>query len=307
MNASPELFVTLPTKGRKVRICYQTFGDPSDSAVILIAGHAGSMLDWCDELIPLFSPEDSRHFIIRYDHRDTGLSTEFPVPGLYTTSEMTDDVEGLADHLGLNSKGFHVVGASMGGGIATMLAARRPQQVRSLTLLYTTPGPSEELPVKNILDLGIQPTIAGFGNERETHIRNGITLYNGLTTKPPSPEERQEFEARIARVVDRDTRGGTLYSKAPNHGAASFGNWPGIKPLKQIKCPTTVIQAANDQIFGVEHGETLAREIEKAEYVLFEDVGHELPWRIWKPLAETFLKTWKRGDEEWTKAAESKE
>ncbi|KAM6536349.1 hypothetical protein FALCPG4_002357 [Fusarium falciforme] len=303
MNASPELFVTLPAK-RRVRICYQTFGDPEDSAVILIAGHAGSMLDWCDELIPLFSPEGSRHFIIRCDHRDTGLSTEFPVPGGYTISDMADDVEGLADHLGLNTKGYHVVGASMGGGIATLVAARRPQQVRSLTLLYTSPGPSEELPVKDVLNLGLQPTIAGFGDGRETHIRNGIILYNGLTTKEPSPEERQQFEARIARIVERDMRGGTLYSKNANHGAASFGHWPGTKPLNQIKCPATVIQAANDQIFGVEHGETLAREIEKAEYILFEDVGHELPWRIWKPLAETFLKTWKRGDNEW---AESKE
>ncbi|EEU37768.1 uncharacterized protein NECHADRAFT_105719 [Fusarium vanettenii 77-13-4] len=306
MNASPELFVDIPSK-RKVRICYQTFGDPADSAVILIAGHAGSMLDWSDKLIPLFSPEVSRHFIIRYDHRDTGLSTEFPVPGGYTILDMADDVEGLANHLGLNEKGFHVVGASMGGGIATLVAARRPQQVRSLTLLYTSPGPSEQLPVKDVLNLGLQPTIAGFGDGRDTHIRNGIILYNGLTTKEPSPEERQRFEAGIARVVDRDMRGGTLYSKHANHGAASFGHWPGIKPLNEIKCPATVIQAANDQIFGVEHGETLAREIEKAEYVLFEDVGHELPWRVWKPLAETFLKTWKRGDDEWAEGAESKE
>ncbi|KAF5025090.1 hypothetical protein F66182_2859 [Fusarium sp. NRRL 66182] len=80
MNASLELFVTL---ANRVRICYQTFGDPSDPAVILVPGNAGNMLEWPEGLIGqlLTASNGKKRFIVRFDQRDTGLSTEFPVPG----------------------------------------------------------------------------------------------------------------------------------------------------------------------------------------------------------------------------------
>lgn len=98
MDASEELFVTLSTG---VRICYQTFGDPSNPAIVFITGHSGSMLEWQEDMIELFNPAGGpQHYIIRFDNSDTGLSTEFPVPGGYTLEDMAGDIEGLVDHLG---------------------------------------------------------------------------------------------------------------------------------------------------------------------------------------------------------------
>lgn len=158
MDASEELFVTLSTR---VRICYQTFGNPSNPAVVLISGHSGSMLGWHEDMIKLFNPTDGpRHYIIRFDNRDTGLSTEFPVPGGYTLEDMAGDIEGLVDHLGLPSVGFHIVGLSMGGHLASILAARRRREVRSLTLLYASPGTRANIPLNETafsLNMGFLP------------------------------------------------------------------------------------------------------------------------------------------------------
>ncbi|KAH7142863.1 Alpha/Beta hydrolase protein [Dactylonectria estremocensis] len=293
MDASLELFVTLPTR---VRICYQTFGDPSDPAVVLIMGATCSMLDWREDLLPFFSPDGDRHFLVRFDHRDTGLSTEFPVPGGYTLEHMAGDIEGLVDHLGLGPKGFHVVGTSMGGPLAYMLATRRPQQVKTVTLMFTSPGVSEDFPAGRGVDMGTLPMVPGAGDQKENYIEYSTNLYKLLATEPPSEEERKENEDLIKRIVDRDLKGGTLYSKGLNHRAALWGNWPGEETVRQVKCPATVIQGGKDQFFGPEHGEALARWIEGAEYVLWDDVGHEMPKRIWGRMGEVFLRTWKRGE-----------
>ncbi|KPM39007.1 hypothetical protein AK830_g7555 [Neonectria ditissima] len=293
MDASPELFVTLPNK---VRLCYQTFGNPTDPAVIFIAGHGGSLLEWNEDMLRLFSPAPSRRYLIRFDARDTGLSTEFPVPAGYDLSDMAGDVDGLIAHLGLSSKGVHLVGASMGGPIAYILAARNPQQVRSLTLLYASPGASEELPLKPLMDLPMPPM--GFGDMKREYVKFNMAQYDALVTQP-NAEDRAEYEALVTRVTEREMRAGTLYSKGPNHGAAGFAPRPGVEILKDVTSPSTVIQAAHDQFFGVEHGEALAKGLPNSEYVLLEDVGHELPRRIWGRLAEVLLQTWKRGDDAW--------
>lgn len=302
MALSPELFVILPSG---VRICYQTFGEPSDPAVILIAGNTCSMLDWREELLPLFSPADNPYYLVRYDHRDTGLSTEFPVPSTYTLSDMAGDAEGLADHLGISSKGYHVVGASMGGPIAGIIAARKQQQIKSLTLIYTSPGVSSELPLSERLkeiNIANPPMPTGTAKDRKLYIEYAMNLYHTLSTRKPDEAERLGVEKMMTKVVDREMKHGTLYSKGPNHGAASYSGWPGPEMFRQVKCPSTVIQASMDQFFGPEHGEALAKEIDGAEYVLWEDIGHEWPERVWDRLANVLLQTWDKGEKAWGKS-----
>ena len=291
MDASEELFVTLPNR---VRLCYQTFGDPSHPGVVLIPGHSGSMLAWPEDMIRLFSPPSQPHFIIRFDPRDTGLSTEFPVPANYTLSDMVDDVEGLIDHLDLSSRGFHLFGASLGGTIAYNVAARRPQQVKSLTMALSTPGHSEELPLKEGIDTGMPPM--GFEtNLRQAYIDYYMRWYDGHALRPDETERKGELQ-RAGQITDREMRAGTLFSKGLNHGAAAYGPRPSVEILKDLRCAATVLQAGHDQWFSEDHGKTLANAVQGAEYVLWDDIGHELPERIWPRLAELLLQTWKRGE-----------
>jgi pimeloyl-ACP methyl ester carboxylesterase len=295
MQASDELFVTLPNN---VKICYQTFGDPADPAVILIPGGTGSMRSWPEQMIQLFKPSDGSqsYFVVRFDQRDTGRSKEFPVPADYTVTDMAKDVELLIDHLELGSRGFHLVGISLGGPIAYITAANLAKQVRSLTLLMCSPGATPDLPLGPGVDPGMLPL--GFGDMTNDYIDWTMRLYDLLTTRP-DPEERKAYLVGVAESTKREARSGTLYSKSLNHGAAGYGPRPGVEILQDLKCAATVVQSSNDPFFGVGHGEALAAGIKDAEYILWDDVGHEIPRRIWDRLAGVLTKTWKRGDDQW--------
>ena len=88
--------ITLPDG---VRLCVETFGDPADPAVVLAHGASASMLWWEAELCQRLA--DAGRFVVRYDQRDTGRSTIYPVgePG-YGQTELAHDVLAIMDHLG---------------------------------------------------------------------------------------------------------------------------------------------------------------------------------------------------------------
>src|SRR5580765_5501765 len=115
-----------------ITLCYETFGDPSDPALLLVMGLGTQMVAWHDEFCQGLA--DRGFFVIRYDNRDCGRSTSMkgPVPGFvelltrkpkklaYSLPDMANDAVGLLDHLGIERA--HVVGASMGGMIGQHLA-----------------------------------------------------------------------------------------------------------------------------------------------------------------------------------------
>ncbi|GDY29073.1 alpha/beta fold hydrolase [Gandjariella thermophila] len=88
---------------------------------------------------------DGGRFVIRYDHRDTGRSITYPPDAPdYTGPDLVDDAVGLIDVLAGGRA--HVVGLSMGGGIALSLAIEHPGHVATLTLVSTSSGPADDLP-----------------------------------------------------------------------------------------------------------------------------------------------------------------
>ena len=127
-----------------VDLCVETFGDPADPAILLIAG-ASSSMDWwekgfCERLA------SGHRSVIRYDLRDTGRSVTYE-PGAppYTLGDLADDAAGVLAALDVASA--HVVGMSMGGGVAQVLALDHPDRVASLALIATSPsGRDPDLP-----------------------------------------------------------------------------------------------------------------------------------------------------------------
>jgi pimeloyl-ACP methyl ester carboxylesterase len=114
----------------------ETFGDAGAPAILLISGAAASM-DWWDAEFCRRLAAGGR-FVIRYDHRDTGRSVGYPpgAPG-YTGADLVGDAVGLIDALAGGRA--HVVGLSMGGGIAQYLAIHHGDRVATLTLMSTSP------------------------------------------------------------------------------------------------------------------------------------------------------------------------
>src|SRR5215211_884631 len=134
-----------------VTLCYETFGSPEDPAVLLVMGLGTQMVAWQEDFCRSLAGRG--FFVIRYDNRDTGRSTVLrghKPPGVlelatrrikepaYTLDDMADD--GVRLLAGLGIERAHVVGASMGGMIAQVMAARHPDRVLSLTSIMATTG-----------------------------------------------------------------------------------------------------------------------------------------------------------------------
>src|SRR5258705_10077759 len=120
-----------------VLLCVETFGDPTDPAILLIDGAAASMLWWEAELCQQIAAHD--RFVIRYDQRDTGRSTSWP-PGRpdYSFTDLAEDALGILDALGLDRA--HLVCRSMAGGIGLIAGVDHPDRIASLTFVSTSTG-----------------------------------------------------------------------------------------------------------------------------------------------------------------------
>ena len=136
--------------GGAIKLCYETFGGGTDEPLLLIMGLGTQMIGWPDDFCEQLAGRG--FYVVRFDNRDIGRSTRIhgrpPTPSqllrrqidpvLYTLSDMAADAAGLLRELGLAPA--HVVGASMGGMIAQMLAAQRPESVRSLVSIMSNTG-----------------------------------------------------------------------------------------------------------------------------------------------------------------------
>jgi pimeloyl-ACP methyl ester carboxylesterase len=269
---------------RGVRLCCETFGDSGATPLLLIMG-AGASMDWWEEDFCRRLADGGR-LVIRYDHRDTGQSVSYPPgnPG-YTGDDLVADAVGILAALGLGSA--HVVGMSMGGALAQILALEHPDRVASLTLISTSPaGPSEpDLP--GMTEEG-RARFAAAGepdwSDRERLLDHLVAL-NRAFASPTAPFDDSGTRARWERVLDR-TR--DIRSTLANHELAEgSGRWR--ERLPRLRAPTLVIHGTEDPLFGVEHGAALAREIPDARLLTLEGVGHELPPRVWDVVVPAIL------------------
>ena len=122
-------------------LCSEAFGNPGDPPILLVMGMSASMVWWAEEFCERLA--DERRFVIRYDHRDTGRSVTYP-PGYpaYTASDLVRDAIGVLDAYGLAAA--HIVGVSMGGALAQLLALDFPDRVLSLVLIRTCSAVPED-------------------------------------------------------------------------------------------------------------------------------------------------------------------
>lgn len=261
----------LPVNG--IDLCVQTVGDPHDPALLLISGMSSSMDWWEDEFCERLAA--GGRYVVRYDFRDTGRSTTYPPgqPG-YTGADLRDDAIALLDLLGIERA--HLVGVSMGAGIAQCLAVEHPQRVGTLTLIDTTaaiPGLPDGLP-------GIEPELAAFfesAGERPASDWADRSAVVEMLVEDQRAFMRSGFEeSRVRSLVERVFDRSTDVAAMVNHGQLDDGrDVPGS--LADISAPTLVVHGTADPMFPLAHGEALARAIPDATLLPLDGVGHELP------------------------------
>ena len=241
-------------------------GDP---AVLLVSGADSHCTRWTPDLIRPLADHGFR--VVRYDHRDCGLSTKVSSEIGYTLDDLADDALAVLDEHGIDRA--HVVGRSMGGMVAQVLALDHPRRVETLTLVSTTPG---------------------LGDDRLPSATNWLVEQMAERLFAPPPTTPQQ---RVAWIVEMDEMfSGIRYPVATGdrirvaidevercwypesgHGPAVNSSPSRLDRLGEVTVPTLVVHGTTDPIFSVEHALALAEGIPDSELWLVENLGHEFP------------------------------
>jgi pimeloyl-ACP methyl ester carboxylesterase len=273
------------TKANGIEIEYETFGRKGDPALLLIMGLGAQLTLWPESLCEGLAGQG--FFVVRYDNRDVGLSTDFDkwgVPDLmgafarlmkgekveapYLLGDMAADAIGLLDALDIDRA--HMVGASMGGMIAQVIAGTYPQRTRSLVSIMSTSG-------RIGLPMGKPEAVAMLsslpeGPAREQLIAHGIKL-RSVIGSPGYPTDPARMRALVERNIDR-----RYYpAGAARQYLSIMVSGPRVDLLKTVKVPTLVLHGEDDPLLPVECGRDVASLVPGAKIETFPGWGHDVP------------------------------
>jgi pimeloyl-ACP methyl ester carboxylesterase len=271
-------------------IYYEDMGDKNHPPVLLIMGLGAQLLLWrmgfCERLV------NQGLRVIRYDNRDVGLSSKVtgrhsgakllprmvrsflgrPSPAVYKLEDLADDAAALLDHLDIDRA--HIVGASMGGMIAQIFAARFPRRTKTLGILFSSnnqallppPGPQQ---LRALLQRPADST-------QEAIVGNAVRVAK-IIGSPGYPRPEEQLQADAIEGYER------AYYPAgiARHFAAVLGSGSLLRYDRQITAPTVVIHGKADKLMRPSGGRAIARAIPNARLVLFDGMGHELPEPLW--------------------------
>lgn len=288
-----------------IELAYESWGSESDPAVLLIMGLGAQMLLWPDEFCADLVRRGYR--VIRFDNRDIGLSSKIRIrsvkqnfmvamarfqlglrnPCPYTLYDMAADAVGLMNTLGVERA--HIVGASMGGMIAQIIAAKYPQRVRSLNILFSSNN-QPFLPPPH--PGALLPLIKGPGAKapRDTLLDHSVKVFSriGSPGYPTPPDEIRRFAGEL---MDRSFHPAGV----KRHFLAVMGTG-NLRPLaRQIKAPTLVVHGKSDKLVRPAGGKAIARSIPGARLELVDGMGHDIPKALVSHLAALFAHNFHRG------------
>ncbi|KAG5500485.1 hypothetical protein JKF63_03579 [Porcisia hertigi] len=290
---------TCASTGKRVTICYNTFGDPSHPCLLLVQGLSASLLAYPLRFVQHFV--DQGYYVIRYDNRDTGLSTSFdefgtPAPirlGLprwmsigerlsYNLQDIMEDGIGLLT--ALNIRHAHIFGMSMGGMIVQLMAIHHPERVLSLNIFCSHAGGADTVSpgLLHYARLLVKPR----SNSIEDRVEHMVWLFNYLG-QGTYKKEREEVQIFVTGTYNRS---GNFNDNGKWRQAAAVLRAPSrANGLSKLKCPTLIIHGTKDPLIPVANGYRLAELVPNAKLVIFPRLGHDLPLALLKTIADEVL------------------
>src|SRR5438132_12502215 len=178
-----------------IELEYEAFGERGGAPLLLIGGIGTQMISWDKEFCELLAGRG--FWVIRYDNRDAGLSTWMDGRGEYGLDDMAGDSAGLLDALGVRAA--HVVGTSMGGFIAQLVALNHPDRVLTLTSIMSGPNGEDEVPPT---DEGPAVLLVPAPKTRVERIQVGVWAKRRLLGSADPFDDEYE-RARVTAAVDR--------------------------------------------------------------------------------------------------------
>ncbi len=260
---------------------YETFGNQEDPALLLIMGGNCQGVLWPVEFCERLVKEG--FYVIRYDHRDAGLSTCFNFEeNPYDLMDVAKDAIGLLDFL--NIKKSHLFGISMGGLIAEIMAAHFPERVHSIVIMASTSDirpmnlalqgqPFENgavsSPSENYLSW-VEQFLKIPCETNQDNLEQRVAIWH-LMSGSVAPFDRSLYYALHQESLSRLKRADVQQ----NHFLASARSETLVREVPyQIQAPTLILQGSEDPVFRPDHGEALARAIQGSSYLLVKGMGH---------------------------------
>ena len=269
-----------------IQLCYQDMRDQgqgrlSDQVILLIAGLGEQLGEWPDNFCGLLTGSGYR--VIRYDNRDIGLSENMSGKN-YLLGDMANDAAGLLNTLEIEQA--HVVGMSMGGMIAQILAVQHPQLVTSLCSIMSTSGrpglPGPTVRVQQILTKKTDGSVDGF-------IENWVEGKRRIDS-PAYPADEIELRQRATTNCQRSYKPGGYM----RHLNAINTSGSRVELLDKIGCPTLVLHGAEDPLIPKQCGEDTAKHIKDSRLELINGMGHNLPKELHLRLCNSIVENIKR-------------
>ncbi len=273
-------------KANGIALAYEVSGDAGATPIVLVMGLGMPLVFWPDAVVDGLVKAGYR--VVRLDNRDCGLSQrmveEVHVPiasamarsilGMevhapYTLADMAGDVLGVLDALAITRA--HVVGASLGGMIAQVLAARRPKRVASLVSIMSGSGNpyvsmARPRALSAILHRPERPDDVASVTDHLVHVMGVI----GSRGYPPDAKALRSLCERAARR-GYDTHG------IARQMLAMLASGDRRAELEKIRVPTLVIHGADDPLIPKSAGREVARIVPGAKLLEFDGMGHDLP------------------------------
>ena len=285
-------------KANNIELEYETFGNPSSEPMLLIAGNSAQMLYWREEFCSKLA--ELGFWVIRYDNRDTGLSTKFQdwddvdLSGIfsdiqqgkdvdvpYTIFDMAADAIGILDFLKIDKA--HIFGHSLGAYMSLIIALRYPSRVLTLVPFSTNAG-NLQFPLLTTA-FAFTSSIPDIKTNYEEYITSRVLFQKKLEggVFPFDEEKAREYVTRKIK------RAHSKYTTFRHSIAIRLGG--NLKSqLKDIKIPTLVIQGTEDVIVSVEGGEDTAKSIPGARFLLIDGMGHNYHPLVYKQIINAVVK-----------------
>lgn len=282
-----------------IQIEYERFGPEDRETILLIMGLGGQMTLWpvelCEELVR------RGYHVVRFDNRDIGLSAKFDHAGLpnmealigallsgqkpdapYSLDDMAADAVGLLGALGIDRA--HIVGASMGGMIAQLVAINHPENVLSLTSIMSTTG-NPELPQATPEAMGALMAPAPDPKDVEAVVARGMHTWRTIGS-PGYPTD----DAQLREWILRDFHRSFYPQGILRQMAAIVSNGDRRERLRGVKVPAVVLHGIDDPLVPIDGGRDTAASLKNSELIEVPGMGHDFPLSLVTIFADAITK-----------------
>ncbi|WP_163833063.1 alpha/beta fold hydrolase [Spartinivicinus ruber] len=281
-----------------IKLAYESWGEPGKPTILLVMGLSCQMWMWPDPFVALLVKQGFR--VIRFDNRDIGGSSsvkqQIPIhlplsyakyrlggfpEAHYNLHDMAQDTLALIN--GLNLIDVHLVGVSMGGMIAQLLAAKYPDKLASLTLLMTsTNHPNLPTPNPRLIKFVFARKLAGRNKQRVVDQQQAMWQTIGSPAYPADPVMLRQL---LEKCFDRDFRPAGMMRQT--HAILATGSL--IKWTREITIPTQIIHGMADPLIAVKASTQLKQLILGARLVTIPGMGHDIPQKLYQSISDIII------------------